>query len=97
MISTKEGSICITDATGKETLLTLKPMIWQVFAGKPPYDVRAAKLSDQKLYFQGQLVKVPTDTDHLRLIPTQALPPAPATTPSAPPAPSSDTASSPEA
>lgn len=81
MISAKEGNVCVTDATGKETLLTLKPMIWQVFAGKPPYDVRAAQLADHKLYLQGQLVKIPADASTLRLIPTQALPPAPTAAP----------------
>lgn len=82
MISAKEGSVCVTDATGKETLLTLKPMTWQVFAGKPPYDVRSAQLADHKLYLQGQLVKIPADASTLRLIPTQVLPPAPTATPS---------------
>ena len=81
MISAKEGTICVTDATGKETLLALKPMTWQVFAGKPPYDVRAAQLADHKLYLQGQLVKIPADVSALRLIPTQALPPAPTLAP----------------
>lgn len=79
VISAKEGSLCVTDATGKESLLTLKPMTWQVFAGKPPYDVRSAQLADHKLYLQGQLVKVPADAITMRLIPTQALPPAPTT------------------
>jgi transcriptional regulator with XRE-family HTH domain len=91
LISTKEGTICVTDATGKETLVILKPMIWQVVAGKPPYDVRAAQLADHKLYLQGQLVRVPADSSALRLIPTQALPPAPA----AAPAPASEPANAP--
>ena len=81
MISTKAGSICVTDATGKETHLTLKPMTWQVFAGKPPYEVRATQLASHKLYLQGQLVAVPTDTIAMRLVPTQTLPPAPTAAP----------------
>lgn len=96
VISAREGSLCVTDATGKETLLQLKPMTWQVLAGKPPYEVRSAQLSEQKLYLQGQLVKVPADANSMRLIPTQTLPPAPAV-PSAPeaapaPAPSANPA-----
>lgn len=89
MISAKEGSVCVTDATGKETLVALKPMIWQVFAGKPPYDVRSAQLADHKLYLQGQLVKIPADASILRLVPTQALPPAPVASPAPAPAPAS--------
>lgn len=93
MISAKEGSVCVTDATGKETLLALKPMTWQVFAGKPPYEVRSAQLADHKIYLQGQLVKVPADANTLRLIPTQALPPPVA----APAAPATDTSPTPSA
>jgi len=69
--------------------LQLKPMAWQVLEGKPPYDVRSAQLAEQKLYLQGQLVKVPADVNSMRLIPTQVLPPAPvaAPAPAASPAP----------
>ena len=89
VVSAREGSLCVTDATGKETQLQLKPMAWQVLEGKPPYDVRSAQLAEQKLYLQGQLVKVPADTNSMRLIPTQVLPPAPvaAPAPAASPAP----------
>lgn len=79
VISSKEGSICVTDATGKETLLAIKPMTWQVVSGKPPYDVHSAQLADHKLYLQGQQVRVPADALTMRLIPTQVLPPAPST------------------
>ena len=81
VISAREGSLCVTDATGKETLLQLKPMTWQILAGKPPYDVRSTQLAEHKLYLQGQLVKVPANANRMRLIPTQALPPAPAAAP----------------
>ena len=97
VISAKEGSVCVTDATGQETLLQLKPMTWPVLAGKPPYDVRSTQLSEHKLYLQGQLVKVPADANAMRLIPTQALPPAPAVAPapSATPAPAPSAAPTP--
>jgi transcriptional regulator with XRE-family HTH domain len=81
IISAKEGRVCVTDATGKENLLTIKPMTWQIFAGKPPYDLSGTQLADHKFYLQGQLVKVPADANNLRLIPTQTLPPAPAPAP----------------
>ena len=93
VISAREGSLCVRDATGKETLLAIKPMTWQVVAGKPPYEVRAAQLADHKLYLQGQLVKIPADAVALRLVPTQTLPPAPVAAPA--PAPAADPASSP--
>ena len=88
MISAREGNVCITDATGKEAVLTLKPNSWQVFAGKPPYDVRSAKLADYKLYLQGQLVKIPADAQTMRLIPTQAPPPVQRAAPEPEPEPS---------
>ena len=88
VISAREGSVCVTDATGKETLLQLKPMTWQILAGKPPYDVRSTQLAEHKLYLQGQLVKVPANVNRMRLIPTQALPPAPAAKPAPSEAPS---------
>ncbi|MEO0314145.1 MAG: hypothetical protein RI928_601 [Pseudomonadota bacterium] len=88
VISAREGSVCVTDATGKETLLQLKPMTWQILAGKPPYDVRSTQLAEHKLYLQGQLVKVPANANTMRLIPTQALPPAPAAAPAPSEAPS---------
>ncbi len=89
VVSAREGSLCVTDATGKETQLQLKPMAWQVVEGKPPYDVRSSRLAEQKLYLQGQLVKVPVDVNSMRLIPTQVLPPSPvaAPAPAASPAP----------
>jgi transcriptional regulator with XRE-family HTH domain len=85
IISAKEGRVCVTDATGKENLLTIKPMTWQIFAGKPPYDLSGTQLADHKFYLQGQLVKVPADANSLRLIPTRALPPSPAPAPAAAP------------
>jgi transcriptional regulator with XRE-family HTH domain len=99
VISAREGSLCVTDAAGKETLLQLKPMVWQVLAGKPPYDVRSTQLAEQKLYLQGLQVKVPADANAMRLIPTQTLPPAPATAPSpaAAPAPAPATNPAPQA
>lgn len=101
VISAKEGSLCVTDAAGKETLLQLKPMTWQVLAGKPPYDVRSTQLAEHKLYLQGQLVNVPADAKTMRLIPTQNLPPAPAVAPAPsaapPPAPSATPAPPPPA
>ena len=87
VISAKEGSVCVIDATGKETVLQLKPMTWQVLAGKPPYDVRSTQLAEHKLYLQGQLVKVPADANAMRLIPTQTPPPAPAAAPAVAPSP----------
>ena len=95
VISAKEGSVCVTDATGKESVVQLKPMTWQVIAGKPPYDVRSTQLAEQKLYLQGHLVRVPADTNAMRLIPTQVLPPAQAEAPAPSAAPAhSDTSAS---
>ena len=97
MISTKEDRVCVTDSTGKEAVLTLKPMVWQVFAGKPPYEVRSAQLRDHKLYLHGHLVRVPADTQTMRLIPTQIPPPAPNPTPTAAPASAPSSSENPDA
>ena len=76
LISPKGGSLCIVDASGKASLVTLKPMAGQAFSGKPPYVVRSGELAKIEIYMQGLRVKIPTDADALKLIPTSQ--PAPA-------------------
>ncbi len=76
IVSPKGGTLCVVDATGKPTLLSLKPMVGQAFAGKPPYTIRSADLQKMELFMQGLRVKVPADTDTLRLVPTTQPPPS---------------------
>jgi cytoskeletal protein RodZ len=81
VVSPKGGTLCVIDASGKSTLLSLKPMVGQAVSGRPPYTVRSAELPKMDLFMQGLKVKVPSDTDTLKLIPsTQPAPPEAADT-----------------
>lgn len=80
VVSPRGGSVCIVDANGKATQLSLKPMVGQAFSGKPPYVVKSAELSKMEMYLQGLRVKIPNDAEALKLVPTsQQAPPADAT------------------
>ncbi len=83
VVSPKGGSLCVTDASGKSTLLSLKPMVGQAVSGKPPYTVRSSELPRMELFMQGLKVKVPADVDALKLIPTSQPAPQDATSPDA--------------
>ena len=79
VVSPKGGSLCVTDATGKSTLVSLKPMVGQAVSGKPPYTVQSADLPKMDLFMQGLKVKVPADADTLRLVPSTQPAPSDAT------------------
>jgi transcriptional regulator with XRE-family HTH domain len=83
VISPKGGSVCISDATGKSRLIELKPMVGQSVGGKPPYLVRSSKLAQIEIYLQGLRVKIPSETEAMKLIPTSQPAPAEATEPAA--------------
>lgn len=76
VVSPAGGSLCVIDGTGKSAVLSLKPMIGQAYAGKPPYTIRSADLPKMDIFMQGLKAKIPADTDTLRLIPSTQ--PAPA-------------------
>jgi transcriptional regulator with XRE-family HTH domain len=84
VISPKGGSVCISDATGKSRLIELKPMVGQAVGGKPPYTVRSSQLAQIEIYLQGFRVKIPSETEAMRLIPTSQQAPVEATEPAAP-------------
>ncbi len=76
VISPKGGSVCFSDASGKTRLIELKPMVGQAVSGKPPYVVRSNQLAQIEIYLQGFRVKIPAETDSMKLIPTsQPAPP----------------------
>ena len=82
VISPKGGSLCIVDASGKATQLSLKPMVGQAFSGKPPYVVKSGELQKMEIYLQGLRAKIPSDAAALRLVPTsQPAPPENADSP----------------
>ncbi len=78
LISPRGGSLCVADVSGNAKRIVLKPMVGQTIAGKPPYTVRAANLTQVEMYLQGLRVKVPTEANALRLIPTRNTQPQPA-------------------
>jgi cytoskeletal protein RodZ len=75
VISPKGGTVCVTDGSGKSKLVSLRPMVGQAFTGKPPYVVRSENLPNLEMYMQGLRVKVPGETQVIRLVPTNT--PAP--------------------
>ena len=75
VISPKGGTVCVTDGSGKSKLVSLRPMVGQAFTGKPPYTVRSDHLPNLEMYMQGLRVKVPVETQVIRLVPTNT--PAP--------------------
>jgi cytoskeletal protein RodZ len=75
VISPKGGTVCVTDGSGKSKLVSLRPMVGQAFTGKPPYVVRSENLPNLEMYMQGLRVKVPGETEVIRLVPTNT--PAP--------------------
>ena len=79
VISPKGGSVCVSDATGKSRLIELKPMVGQVVGGKPPYVVRSSQLAQIEIYLQGFRVKIPSETEAMKLIPTSQPAPVEAT------------------
>ena len=83
VISPKGGSVCISDATGKSRLIELKPMVGQAVGGKPPYVVRSSKLAQIEIYLQGFRVKIPSETEAMKLIPTSQPAPVESTEPAA--------------
>jgi cytoskeletal protein RodZ len=83
VISPKGGSVCISDATGKSRLIELKPMVGQAVGGKPPYVVRSSQLAQIEIYLQGFRVKIPSETEAMKLIPTSQPAPVEATEPAA--------------
>ena len=84
VISPKGGSVCISDATGKSRLIELKPMVGQAVGGKPPYVVHSSQLAQIEIYLQGFRVKIPSETEAMKLIPTSQPAPAEAAEPAAP-------------
>ncbi len=67
MVSPKETTVCVHDASGKAALLTLKARTGQAYSGKPPYVVQSPQLSDIEIYLQGMRARVPAQAPALRL------------------------------
>lgn len=72
LVSSRPVDLCIADVSGKPSLIALKPNAGQVFAGKPPYLVKADGLGAVEIYLQGMRVRAPSDATALRLVPSRA-------------------------
>lgn len=86
LISGKPVEVCIADASGKPSLITLKPNAGQVFVGQPPYLVKANGLGSIEIYLQGMRVRAPLDATALRLVPTTLARPPDVVASTSPPA-----------
>ncbi len=71
LLSRQGGAVCVSDAGGQSTQLILKPMVGQSFTGKPPYIVRSSQLALVEMYLQGVKVKVPEQSNAIRLVPSR--------------------------
>lgn len=74
LASAADAEVCVTDATGAQTLLRLKPGAPGSVAGKPPYLLRSAQLARMQIYLQGLKVRVPSSAVALRLFAAELAP-----------------------
>jgi transcriptional regulator with XRE-family HTH domain len=71
MIAQQNGLVCIKDAEQRVATLELQAGDERSIYGPAPFNVYSATLSQIKVYFQGQLMKLPTeDVQHLKLTAT---------------------------
>jgi len=71
LVSRQGSAVCVSDANGQSAQLILKPMVGQSFSGKPPYIVRSSQLALVDMYLQGVKVKVPEQSNAIRLVPSR--------------------------
>lgn len=69
-------TVCWRDADKKTRLEVLKPNDGVSFWGTPPFQVYASDPARLKVYFKGQLVRWPIDTDTLHIVLGTRQPPA---------------------
>jgi cytoskeletal protein RodZ len=67
LVSPKETTVCVQDASGKTVLLKLKARAGQAWSGKPPYLVQSPLLPELEIYLQGMRARVPAQAPALRL------------------------------
>jgi transcriptional regulator with XRE-family HTH domain len=68
VVAAQEATVCIMDGQQRVATLTLSAGNARSIYGPPPFKVYSADLNSLKLYFQGQLMKLPTDdVRHIQL------------------------------
>ena len=60
VVANTDASICIKDALGKVQVLHLKNAQSQTLRGRPPFDIFSNKLNEFKLFYQGNLLRLPS-------------------------------------
>ena len=60
VVANTDASICIKDALGKVQVLHLKNAQSQTLRGRPPFDIFSNKLHEFKLFYQGNLLRLPS-------------------------------------
>ena len=59
VVANMDGAICIKDATSKLHVLHLKSVQSQTIRGRPPFDIFSQNLNGFKLFYQGNLLRLP--------------------------------------
>ena len=60
VVANTDASICIKDAASKVQVLHLKNSQSYTIRGRPPFDIFSNKLHEFKLFYQGNLLKLPS-------------------------------------
>ena len=60
-VANVDGAICVRDATGNLQVLRLKNSQSQTVRGRPPFEIFSHNLSQFKLFYQGNLLKLPSN------------------------------------
>jgi len=59
IVANIDADICIRDFTGKSQILQLKGKQSQTVRGHPPFEIFSDSLSEFKIFYQGNLLKLP--------------------------------------
>ena len=59
IVANIDADICIRDFTGKSQILQLKSEQSQTIRGHPPFEIFSDSLSEFKIFYQGNLLKLP--------------------------------------
>ena len=61
VVANSDGAICVKDATSKLQVLNLKNTQSQTVRGSPPFEIFSNNLHQFKLFYQGNLLRLPSN------------------------------------
>jgi hypothetical protein len=61
VVANSDGAICVKDATSKLQVLNLKNSQSQTVRGSPPFEIFSNNLHQFKLFYQGNLLRLPSN------------------------------------